>query len=194
VRRPGRRAPTAGGLVAGALLLVVAASAGSTRASSPSTLRATAVTAGLAHTCALTRAGGVKCWGENGHNQLGTGKGDSRNRSRPVNVAGLGSGVTAIAAGARHSCALTRAGGVKCWGASYSGALGDGTTLRRFGPVDVVGLGTGVTAITAGLDDSCALTSAGGVKCWGNNQSGELGDGTTNTRLTPVDVTGLETG
>ena len=86
--------------------------------------------------------------------------------------------MTAISAGLRHSCAVTSAGGVKCWGANYGGALGDGTEDRHFAPVDVVGLSSGVTAVAAGYDSSCALLSSGGVKCWGYNAQGKLGDGT----------------
>jgi alpha-tubulin suppressor-like RCC1 family protein len=173
-------------------LLALAAAAGSSRAERQSTpVPATAIAAGLGHTCALTRAGGVECWGDNGHDELGNGQsGDS---STPVGVSGLKSGMTAIAAGVRHSCALTTAGGVKCWGYNR-GALGDGTADRRHTPVDVVGLTSGVSAVAAGNDSSCALTSSGGVKCWGLNDRGELGDGTTTSRLTPVDVVGLQSG
>jgi alpha-tubulin suppressor-like RCC1 family protein len=173
------------------LALVLPAKSGSGDSAS-ATVRAKAVAAGLAHSCALTRAGGVKCWGSNDHDQLGNGPSDSR---IPIEVSGLSGRVTAIAAGVRHSCALTSTGGVKCWGANISGALGDGTTNRR--PrrvVDVSGLSTGVTVIAAGHDHSCALTSTGGVKCWGDNAFGQVGDGTSSNRWAPVDVFGLSGG
>jgi alpha-tubulin suppressor-like RCC1 family protein len=161
-------------------------------ATAPITRTISPITAGGTHTCMRTSAGGVKCWGDNKNGQLGDGSRTPRNS--PVDVTGLTKGVEAVEAGLSHTCALTNRGGVKCWGNNDYGQLGDGTTEEHLTPVDVTGLTSGVVALAAGAAHTCALTAQGGVKCWGWNQSGQLGDGTTEERLTPVDVTGLESG
>jgi len=152
---------------------------------------AKAIAAGRYHSCALTSAGAAWCWGSNEFGQLGDGT--TTNRLQPNVVEGLAGGVVAIAAGTYHSCALTGDGAVWCWGRNGSGRLGDGTTIDRPAPVPVAGLEEGVVAIAAGDTHTCALTSAGGVLCWGSNRSGKLGDGTERSRRTPVAVVGLAT-
>ena len=152
----------------------------------------TAISGGQLHTCAVA-SGGVKCWGYNQNNQIGDGT--TNQTIVPVDVSGLtsGSGATAIASGYTHNCAVA-GGGVKCWGLNTSGQLGDGSLTQRPTPVSVTGLSSGVAAVAAGLYHTCALTTGGGVKCWGANSNGQLGDGTTTTRMTPVDVSGLTSG
>lgn len=154
-----------------------------------------AISTGAYHSCALTDAGGVKCWGDNDFGQLGDGTGGlGMRRLTPVGVVGLSSAVKAISTGAYHSCALTDAGGVRCWGGNSSGAVGDGTSTDRSQPVGVVGLSSAVRAISAGAFHTCALTSAGALKCWGQNDHGQVGDDTKTTRLKPVGVVGLSSG
>ncbi len=147
------------------------------------------VSAGSAHSCAVTEQGGVKCWGSNSAGQLGDGSTTDRNTQ--VDVAGLGVGVSAVVNGGVHTCAITSAGGVRCWGSNASGQLGDGSNSQQNTPVNVNGLASGVMALAAGASFTCALTSAGGVKCWGLNSSGQLGDNSLFNRATPVDVQGL---
>jgi alpha-tubulin suppressor-like RCC1 family protein len=151
-----------------------------------------AVVAGASHSCALTLAGGVKCWGRNGEGQMGDGT--TTTRTTPVDVDGLTSGVVALSAGSYFTCALTAAGGVKCWGFNYDGQLGDTTTASRALPVWVAGLTSGARSISAGNTHACAVTTAGGLVCWGRNLSGQLGDGTTTSRSTRAAVTGLTAG
>jgi alpha-tubulin suppressor-like RCC1 family protein len=165
----------------------------------------TAVGAGGEHTCALTRAGAVWCWGLGTSGQLGTGQRPGGNGAvpTPVRVTGLDRDVQAIATGSEHSCALTTAGAVLCWGANDFGQLGDGTDVDRLAPVPVSGLGSGVTAIAAGQSHSCAVTASGAVKCWGLTTYGAVGNGSptgpdicsgNQCAATPVAVVGLDHG
>jgi alpha-tubulin suppressor-like RCC1 family protein len=148
----------------------------------------TAVTARFYHTCALV-GGAAKCWGDNDCGQLGDNDTNSFYRTAPIQVLGLTSGVTAIAAGAYHTCAVVN-GGAKCWGANDYGQLGNNSTIHSVVPIDVLGLSSNVTAIATGHRHSCALV-AGGVKCWGFNGNALLGNNSSSDSLVPTQVLDL---
>jgi len=148
--------------------------------------------AGIAHTCAITGSGIARCWGANDDGQVGDGT--MTVRPTPVPVIGLPARIKAIAVGYYHTCALSSAGAAYCWGGNDHGQLGDGTLVDRSKPVPVTGLPSGIKEIGIGGDHTCAITEAGKALCWGDNSYGQLGDGTTTDRLTPVQVVSLPTG
>ena len=156
----------------------------------------TAIAAGGAHSLAVQNAG-LYAWGYNSNGQLGNGT--TTSSTTPVALTGvLSSGVTSIAAGTRYSLAVQN-GGLYAWGNNRAGQLGNGTTTDSNTPVALTGvLSSGVTAIAAGGDDrinthtpdtyySLAVQN-GNVYAWGDNVSGQLGDGTTTNRLTPEEI------
>jgi alpha-tubulin suppressor-like RCC1 family protein len=144
------------------------------------------ISEGYNFSCALSD-GTVQCWGSNWSGQLGDGTLVDRNT--PVAVLGI-SGVTDLAAGGDHACALMADATVDCWGKNGSGQIGNATFVDSTTPLPVSFL-TNVSAIASGYDHSCALINDGTVKCWGNNFSGQLGDGTNASSNVPVTVTGL---
>ncbi len=89
------------------------------------------------------------------------------------------------------TCVIGTGGTAKCWGSNNSGQLGNGTTTDSPIPIDVSGLTSGTTAIALGVEHTCALDTDGRIKCWGSNNYGKLGDGTSTQRLTPVIVFGI---
>ncbi len=124
------------------------------------------VAAGGYHACALMAGGSVRCWGNNTYGQLGNGTSDPGiDAVVPVEVTGL-AGVSAVAAGENHTCALLGDGSVWCWGANSAGQLGDGTTAGSPVPVQVSGV-VGATVLTAGVSRSCVVLGDGTVSCWG---------------------------
>lgn len=123
--------------------------------------------------------GVVKCWGRNGRGQLGNGT-PNHPRTVPVRVKGIHS-ATAIAAGYSHTCALLADRTVMCWGAGSSGQLGNGALHQSSTPVSVKHI-RNATTVTAGgefpgFGHTCAQLSTGAVKCWGDNEDGQLGNG-----------------
>ncbi len=157
---------------------------------------------GTSHSAALRFDGTVWSWGANNHGQLGDNT--LTQRTAPVQVLGRGgvgvlSGITAIAVGDTHTLALKSDGTVWAWGDNRFGELGDHTTTDRKTPVQVVGPGgvgvlSGITAIAANGNHNLALKSDGTVWAWGDNQFGELGNGSGGPGListTPVQVLNL---
>ena len=157
------------------------------------------ISVGYAVACAVKTDKTAYCWGLNGVGQLGDGT--TTDRNTPVQVRGVGGAgsladVLQISAGANHTCALKNDGTVYCWGSNTFGQLGDGTNTSRNTPVQVKGvLGAGsltnISQISATGNETCALKNDGTVYCWGHNSSGQLGDGTTTNRNTPVQVKGV---
>jgi alpha-tubulin suppressor-like RCC1 family protein len=157
-----------------------------------STIQYTAL--GPRHTCALTLAGAVHCWGGNESGQLGDGS--TTNRAVPGGNVTANNGFAAygVVAGGAHTCAFgVYVGGTGqpttlCWGSNEFGQLGDGTQTNRAAPVTVVGGPSVFDALVAGTRHTCGRTPEGEVFCWGYNGLGALGNGTTTNSSTPVPV------
>ena len=141
-------------------------------------------------TCALTTAGDAYCWGENEFGNLGRGTaGLPQPLPAPV-VGGLKFGSLTVGLD-DHACAVTLGGQAYCWGANFGGALGDGTSTEKHFPVPVSGGLTFVQLAAGGFGGhTCGRTGGGVAYCWGDNEVGQVGDGTTVFRLTPTAVTG----
>jgi alpha-tubulin suppressor-like RCC1 family protein len=155
----------------------------------PAGTRVTAVTAGQEHALALTTRGTVLAWGDANSGALGNGQASGR-RTVPVRTKMPGGiRVQGLFAGCLTGYALTTAGKVLAWGSNDSGQLGDGTTTSRTRPVPVkLPAGARATAISAGCLHALALTATGGVLAWGDNNAGQLGDGSTKSSALPVPV------
>lgn len=126
------------------------------------------------HTCAARTDGGLFCFGNNEHGELGDGT--KINRSVPTPVLGNPVGVEDVAVGLEHTCILQKGRVVSCWGSNAKGQLGDLTNEPRTSVGDIV-MGS-FTFVAAGFYHTCALTVGREVRCWGDNYYGEVGDHT----------------
>ena len=150
------------------------------------------------HGCVIDDAHTIGCWGHNASYELGTTAADTN--PEVVRVQDLGE-YLAVVGGEAFSCGLTTDHGVKCWGNSAYGVLGNDmpTAGATAVPVDVVGLDSGVQQIAGSMRTACALTTSGGVKCWGSPAYGAVGASADLSQYngvvpTPVDVAGLGSG
>jgi alpha-tubulin suppressor-like RCC1 family protein len=150
--------------------------------------KAGAVAGGSAHTCAIV-SGGLQCWGANWYGQLGS-AGNAATAPRWVTGLGSGSGVTAVAAGLGHTCAVVK-GELRCWGRNRHGQLGDGTLDDRSSPTIVSGV-KNPTHLAAANDHTCAVAD-GVVLCWGRSDAGQLGRGQPLGSTAPLQVKGAGT-
>ena len=149
----------------------------------------TSVAGAYGHTCALKSDGSVWCWGNNQSGQLGNNTKNHGEKS-PVQASGM-SGATVVTAGYVHTCAAKGDGSLSCWGGNAGGQLGIGTGPDKTTPVQVSGLSEVITVAASSGHHTCAVKTNGTVWCWGPNHAGQLGDGTKEARLTPVQVIGM---
>jgi alpha-tubulin suppressor-like RCC1 family protein len=146
----------------------------------------TSIAAGTQFTCGLATGEVVYCWGRNNDGQLG----DASKKSRPTPAPLAGTGWTAVATGDAHACALDATGAAFCWGQNDRGQLGRQTRGNNNTQPDPVTGGISFARVQAGGKHTCGVTTAGAAYCWGQNTSGELGDGTTADRQAPTAVQG----
>ena len=153
------------------------------------------VDGGELHTCAVTSDNKALCWGDSTYGQVGFGPSGDVGTAVPVfAVDGTGflSSVRQVTAGGQHSCAVLLNNQARCWGDNTHGQLGSGGPSIDHAAVVLNGPGTGpltgVRSISAGSKHTCALLVSGQVRCWGFNNGGQLGDGTTTGRPRPVGV------
>jgi alpha-tubulin suppressor-like RCC1 family protein len=133
-----------------------------------------AISAGGQHTCAVTSARAIFCWGRNNAGQLGNGT--QTGSPMPVAVTGINTAAK-VSAGRQHTCALIGSGSINCWGSNAFGQLGNGGVTDSNTPGAVTALGGNVESISAGGDTACTTSASGIVRCWGNGEHGQLGDG-----------------
>jgi alpha-tubulin suppressor-like RCC1 family protein len=147
------------------------------------------VSCGFDHSCARKSDGTAWCWGANDWGQLGDGT--QNGHATPEQVTALGSTVAEISANNQYTCARKTDGTVWCWGNNTDAVIGDGTSNDRLLPVQVPGLPRGAVQISAGDNSTCAILGDSTLWCWGSNFDGDIGDGTTNLRSTPEQVTAI---
>ncbi|NBY46341.1 MAG: hypothetical protein EBQ56_00920, partial [Proteobacteria bacterium] len=158
-------------------------------------LKFSSLAAGGAFTCGLTADGTAHCWGSNDYRQLGDGT-SAYLKANPTAVSTTLK-FSILSLGSEHACGIAKDGATYCWGNAYYGQVGDGTFGYRTAPTLVFGqssppptptIPSAFSSVSAGSSHSCGLSAAGVAWCWGAGASGQVGDGTTTSRATPVAV------
>lgn len=139
-------------------------------------------------TCATATNGKTYCWGMNDTGQLGIDAAGTGYRWPQLVALPAGVTLTAITAGNSHVCGSGSDGQLYCWGGNSEGQYGNGTTTWSAAPEPVNYESGAMSNISAGSTIMCGIGEDGQAYCWGNNFSGQLGDGTITDRLTPVKV------
>jgi alpha-tubulin suppressor-like RCC1 family protein len=143
---------------------------------------------GGSHTCGLTSAGLAYCWGWNISGQLGIGT-YTTYLYIPTAVAQTGISFTSMTAFNNHTCGITSTGLAYCWGHNNYGQVGDSTSANKYSvPTAVAQAEISFTSINTGDQHTCGITSAGVSYCWGLNNYGQLGDGTTTDHNVPTAI------
>jgi hypothetical protein len=149
----------------------------------------TAVAAGYFHTCAVKNGGALYCWGINNYGQVGDGTTDTP-KTTPVSIPSLTSSITAIAAGQFNTCAVRNGGGLFCWGRNDYGQVGDGGENSPILSPKII-FSNGISQVSVGLFHVCSRLNNGAMY---QNSNGQIGDGSTVTRRSPTQVSGMSSG
>ncbi|HQF79165.1 MAG TPA: chromosome condensation regulator RCC1, partial [Spirochaetota bacterium] len=143
------------------------------------------VSCGISHTVAIKSNGSLWAWGYNNSGRLGDGT--TANKSSPIQI-GVSTDWASVSCGGGHTVAIKSNGTLWAWGYNYYGQLGDGTTANKSSPVQIGGGSTDWASVSCGNDHTVAIKSNKTLWAWGYNGSGQLGDGTTGNKSSPVQI------
>ncbi len=154
------------------------------------------VSVGWGTTCAIKKSDeALYCWGQNDYGQIAKPiVAETTVNATPQKVVGLPGRVLQVSVGAKFTCAVNSLANLYCWGKNATGQLGNNSTISSTTPETVTTLSGNVKSVSAGNNSTCALTLDGKVYCWGDGLNGKLGNGSTNSSLVPIQVTGMSSG
>ena len=150
------------------------------------------ISAGATHSCGVSLADRLFCWGYGLDGQLGVGSPAPQSASEPTIeiLGGIENRWRQVSSGGLHTCGITNGGATYCWGVNLAGQLGDGSAADQQDAPALVAGGTPFVRVASGGDHTCALEANGTAWCWGDNTYGQLGDGGAAASNIPVAVAG----